>query len=305
MSKKTKNIISIIIIVICLSVFGVSMHGIVSNRKKQKEESEKLETLVEDTSVDEYTTESLPDYIDLDNLYIATPIEENGEKIDLGLDAPDKTEEHSDNELTLDATMTDAGLYEISDIIIENRLGQIPNDKAEELVNLAKTDAEEYSALIFSYNGANDNWFEQVKEKVNEQYSGNKSVYPERIRNCFEDHKVKSNFKELRINKMELLEYVPEESLASIKIYGYVRVGMEKDEELSSEKSILIDTVAIINYDTKQITYVYYYFAPIFNRIDKVRLSNDGRFELNYTGDKDDIWYLDEYDPAVYTPDGQ
>ena len=201
--------------------------------------------------------------------------------------------------------MTDAGLYEISDIIIENRLGQIPNDKAEELVNLAKTDAEEYSALIFSYNGANDNWFEQVKEKVNEQYSGNKSVYPERIRNCFEDHKVKSNFKELRINKMELLEYVPEESLASIKIYGYVRVGMEKDEELSSEKSILIDTVAIINYDTKQITYVYYYFAPIFNRIDKVRLSNDGRFELNYTGDKDDIWYLDEYDPAVYTPDGQ
>ena len=104
---------------------------------------------------------------------------------------------------------------------------------------------------------------------------------------------------------MELLEYVPEESLASIKIYGYVRVGMEKDEELSSEKSILIDTVAIINYDTKQITYVYYYFAPIFNRIDKVRLSNDGRFELNYTGDKDDIWYLDEYDPAVYTPDGQ
>lgn len=305
MSKKTKNIISIIIIVICLSVFGVSMHGIVSNRKKQKEESEKLETLVEDTSVDEYTTESLPDYIDLDNQYIATPIEENGEKIDLGLDAPDKTEEHSDNELTLDATMTDAGLYEISDIIIENRLGQIPNDKAEELVNLAKTDAEEYSALIFSYNGANDNWFEQVKEKVNEQYSGNKSVYPERIRNCFEDHKVKSNFKELRINKMELLEYVPEESLASIKIYGYVRVGMEKDEELSSEKSILIDTVAIINYDTKQITYVYYYFAPIFNRIDKVRLSNDGRFELNYTGDKDDIWYLDEYDPAVYTPDGQ
>lgn len=305
MSKKTKNIISIIIIVICLSVFGVSMHGIVSNRKKQKEESEKLETLVEDTSVDEYTTESLPDYIDLDNLYIATPIEENGEKIDLGLDAPDKTEEHSDNELTLDATMTDAGLYEISDIIIENRLGQIPNDKAEELVNLAKTDVEEYSALIFSYNGANDNWFEQVKEKVNEQYSGNKSVYPERIRNCFEDHKVKSNFKELRINKMELLEYVPEESLASIKIYGYVRVGMEKDEELSSEKSILIDTVAIINYDTKQITYVYYYFAPIFNRIDKVRLSNDGRFELNYTGDKDDIWYLDEYDPAVYTPDGQ
>ena len=305
MSKKTKNIISIIIIVICLSVFGVSMHGIVSNRKKQKEESEKLETLVEDTSVDEYTTESLPDYIDLDNLYIATPIEENGEKIDLGLDAPDKTEEHSDNELTLDATMTDAGLYEISDIIIENRLGQIPNDKAEELVNLAKTDAEEYSALIFSYNGANDNWFEQVKEKVNEQYSGNKSVYPERIRNCFEDHKVKSNFRELRINKMELLEYVPEESLASIKIYGYVRVGMEKDEELSSEKSILIDTVAIINYDTKQITYVYYYFAPIFNRIDKVRLSNDGRFELNYTGDKDDIWYLDEYDPAVYTPDGQ
>lgn len=305
MSKKTKNIISIIIIVICLSVFGVSMYGIVSNRKKQKEESEKLETLVEDTSVDEYTTESLPDYIDLDNLYIATPIEENGEKIDLGLDAPDKTEEHSDNELTLDATMTDAGLYEISDIIIENRLGQIPNDKVEELVNLAKTDAEEYSALIFSYNGANDNWFEQVKEKVNEQYSGNKSVYPERIRNCFEDHKVKSNFKELRINKMELLEYVPEESLASIKIYGYVRVGMEKDEELSSEKSILIDTVAIINYDTKQITYVYYYFAPIFNRIDKVRLSNDGRFELNYTGDKDDIWYLDEYDPAVYTPDGQ
>ena len=305
MSKKTKNIISIIIIVICLSVFGVSMYGIVSNRKKQKEESEKLETLVEDTSVDEYTTESLPDYIDLDNLYIATPIEENGEKIDLGLDAPDKTEEHSDNELTLDATMTDAGLYEISDIIIENRLGQIPNDKAEELVNLAKTDAEEYSALIFSYNGANDNWFEQVKEKVNEQYSGNKSVYPERIRNCFEDHKVKSNFKELRINKMELLEYVPEESLASIKIYGYVRVGMEKDEELSSEKSILIDTVAIINYDTKQITYVYYYFAPIFNRIDKVRLSNDGRFELNYTGDKDDIWYLDEYDPAVYTPDEQ
>ena len=311
MSKKTKNIISVIIIIIGFSVFGVSIYGIVSNKMKQKEESEKLEVLVEDSSIDEYTTESLPDYIDMDNLYIATPIEENGEKLDVGLDSlsekKETTEavvEDSGNELKLDATMTDAGLFEISDIIIEDKLGQIPLDMTEELVTLGKTEAEEYSAVIFSFNESNEEeWLNQVKAKVNEKYSGEKGVYPERIRNCFEDHKVNAKYKELRINKIELLEYVPEETLASVKVYGYVKVDMEKDGESSAEKYILIDTIIIINYETKQATHVYYYFAPIFNKIKKVRLTNDGQNTLNYSGDKDDIWYLDEYDPAVYHRD--